>query len=315
MVIEKLALKENDASAHAIRGYITDIKRFAVHDGPGVRTTIFLKGCSLNCIWCHNPETISLKPELMLYFERCIGCGACFEVCPNEAHEATEEGRVFHRELCIACGLCADACYSGAIKMAGKSTTAATVLDLIRQDIPFYRTSGGGVTLSGGEPLMQPDFARAILQECKGDGIHTALDTCGNVRWNVIKSVLPYVDLILYDLKHISPSKHRVYTRASNELILKNLKRLADYGVAIEIRMLVIPTINDSHLYIERAAKFLASLNGVTTVRLLAYHSMAGSKYRRLDKPNTLPEVASPGDEQLRSIAGWMEQYGLVVRW
>jgi pyruvate formate lyase activating enzyme len=315
MVIEKTGLKESTVSAPAIQGYITDIKRFAVHDGPGVRTTVFLKGCSLNCIWCHNPETISLKPELMLYFERCIGCGACFEACPHGAHEATDEGRVFHRELCTACGLCADACYSGAIKMAGKLTTVDAVLDLIRQDIPFYRTSGGGVTLSGGEPLMQPDFARAILQGCKDDDIHTALDTCGNAHWNVIKSVLPYVDLVLYDLKHISPSKHRTYTGTSNELILKNLRRLADYGVTIEVRMLVIPTINDSRLYIERAAKFLASLNGVIAVRLLAYHSMAGSKYSRLDKPNTLPEVALPDDEQLRCIAGWMEPYGLVVSW
>jgi len=315
MVFEMTRRGISSTPAHSVQGLITDIKRFAVHDGPGVRTTIFLKGCELHCVWCHNPEAIDLKPELMLYLERCIGCGACFEVCPNGAHEVTEGGRVLRRELCAGCGNCVEACYAGALKMAGNKTTVADLIEVIRQDIPFYQVSGGGVTLSGGEPLVQPKFTTALLQRCKEEGIHTALDTSGNVRWRVLETVLPYVDLVLYDLKHISPSLHKRYTGTSNHLILGNMKRLADYGVPVEVRMPVIPTINDSPPFIKRAAKFLASLDNITAVRLLAYHHLAGSKYRRLDKPDTLPEVSSPTDDQLQRIAGWIRSYDLKVVW
>ena len=315
MVFEMTRKEISSVPTHSVQGLITDIKRFAVHDGPGVRTTVFLKGCGLHCVWCHNPEAIDLKAELMLYLEQCIDCGACFTVCPTGAHEVIEDERVLHRELCISCGDCVEACYVGALKMAGNKTTVADLMDVIRQDIPFYQVSGGGVTLSGGEPLVQSKFAMKLLQQCKEEGIHTALDTSGSVRWRVLEKVLPYVDLVLYDLKHISPSAHRRYTGASNRLILENMKRLADCGVPVEVRMLVIPTINDSRTFIKRAAKFLASLDNITAVRLLAYHHLAGSKYWRLDKPDTLPEVASPTDDQLQRIAGWIRTYGLKVVW
>ena len=315
MVFEMTRREISGVPTQSVQGLITDIKRFAVHDGPGVRTTIFLKGCGLHCVWCHNPETIDLNAELMLYLEQCIGCGACFTVCPTGAHEVTEDGHVLHRELCISCGSCVEACDVGALKLAGNKTTVADLMEVIRQDIPFYQVSRGGVTLSGGEPLVQPKFAKKLLQQCKEEGIHTALDTSGSVRWQVLERVLPYVDLVLYDLKHISPSRHRRYTGASNHLILENMKRLADYGVPVEVRMLIIPTINDSCSFINRAAKFLASLNNITAVRLLAYHHLAGSKYRRLDKPDTLPEVASPTEDQLQHIAGWIERYDLKVVW
>jgi pyruvate formate lyase activating enzyme len=303
------------AQNNSVQGLITDIKRFAVHDGPGVRTTIFLKGCVLHCGWCHNPETINLKAELMLYLEQCIGCGACFTVCPTGAHEMTEDGHVLHRELCAGCGRCVEECYAGALKMVGNKTSVADLMEIIRQDIPFYQVSGGGVTLSGGEPLVQPKFTKKLLQQCKEEHIHTALDTSGSVPWRVLETVLPYVDLVLYDLKHISPSRHRKYTGASNHLILENMKRLADCRVPVEIRMLIIPTINDSWSFISRAAKFLESLDNITAVRLLAYHHLAGSKYRRLDKVDTLPNVASPTDDQLQRIAGWIQRYDLKVVW
>jgi len=314
-VFEMTRTEISSALNNSAQGLITDIKRFAVHDGPGVRTTIFLKGCGLHCDWCHNPETMNLKAELMLYLERCISCGACFKVCPTGAHEMTKNGHILHRELCISCGNCIEECYAGALKMVGNKTSVADLMEIIRQDIPFYQVSGGGVTLSGGEPLIQPKFTKILLQQCKEEDIHTALDTSGAVSWKVLKTVMSYVDLVLYDLKHISPSRHRKYTGVSNRLILENMKRLADYGVPVEVRMLIIPTINDSCSFINRAAKFLASLDNITTVRLLAYHRLAGSKYRRLDKVDTLPNVASPMDDQLQHIAGWIKRYDLKVVW
>lgn len=295
-------------------GWIFDIKRFAVHDGPGIRTTIFLKGCGLRCRWCHNPESINPQPELMLHAQRCIDCGACLTVCPTGAHHITARGeRTFDRDLCDLCGRCVASCYAEALLMVGRRVSVEDVMAVVREDAPFYERSGGGVTLSGGEPLVQGDFTKALLTQCQAEGFHTAIDTSGQVAWSVINRVLPYVDLVLYDIKHISPDQHQRYTGASNHLILSNLRRLCGCGVPVEIRMPIIPTINDSQEIITSTARFLKSLNNITAVRLLPYHRLAGSKYQSLGMENTMPDVASPSASHMRQIAQWMSQYGLKV--
>jgi pyruvate formate lyase activating enzyme len=302
------------SGADNLEGLTFDIKRFAVHDGPGVRTTVFLKGCPLRCVWCHNPEAISRKPEVFFHPERCIACLNCVEGCPNGAQQVTPAGqRVYVRELCQISGRCVEDCYSGALELAGRPASVDDVMVQLREDAAFYENSGGGITLSGGEPLLQNEFSTQILRRCKAEGFHTALDTCGQVQWRVFELALPYVDLVLYDLKHISPEQHQRYTGANNRLVVENLRRLSDYGASIEVRMVIIPTINDSREFIEGAARMLASLENITAVRILPYHRLAGSKYTKLGKDNTMPDVEPPGDEAMLQIASWIRQFGLEV--
>ena len=298
-----------------IKGFIFDIKRFAVHDGPGIRTTVFLKGCPLSCWWCHNPESINPKPELVLFEDRCIGCGGCFEVCPQKAHEILPDGtRVYHRERCISCGRCVEVCYAEALVMVGREVTVEEVMAELRKDAPFYESSGGGITLSGGEPMFQPRFALAILERCKSEGFHTALDTSGYAPWKAYERALPYVDLVLYDLKHIDPAAHRKYTGASNKLILENLVRIGESGVPIEIRMPIIPGVNDGREDIEGAAEFLKGVKNITQVTLLPYHRFGEAKYERLGREYKLKGLQPPARERVEEIAEWIRSHGFKVQ-
>ena len=232
-------------------GIVTDFKRFAVHDGDGIRTTVFLKGCPLRCVWCHNPESISPKPELAFYAEKCTGCGECMRVCPNGAHifEAADTPDSYIHKLdrtkCAACGKCAEVCVSGALKLCGRRMSVDEVMKIVAEDRIFYETSGGGMTLSGGEPTLQPEFALALLRAAKADGISTALDTCGFAKREVYESLLPYTDIFLYDIKHITDEGHIRCTGRSNRLILENLRFLSDAGAKIEIRIPLVPGYND----------------------------------------------------------------------
>jgi pyruvate formate lyase activating enzyme len=236
------------------------------------------------------------------------------EVCPNGAQQVTTEGeRVYNRDLCQLSGHCVESCYSGALEIAGRLVTVDDVMSQIREDATFYENSGGGVTLSGGEPLFQSDFATAILRQCKADGFHTAIDTCGHVRWELFEQALAYVDLVLYDLKHISPEHHQQYTGATNHLVISNLRRLSEYGAHVEIRMVIIPTINDSFEFIDGAAQLLASLENITAVRILPYHRLAGSKYLKLGKDNSMPGVDPPDNKQMVQVAAWIRKHGLEV--
>lgn len=303
---------------HSTTGIVTDFKRFAVHDGDGIRTTVFLKGCPLKCVWCHNPESISPKPELAFYAEKCTGCGECMRVCPNGAHlfEAGDTPDSYIHRLdrtkCAACGKCAEVCVSGALKLCGRRMSVDEVMKIVAEDRIFYETSNGGMTLSGGEPTLQPEFTLALLRAAKEDGISTALDTCGCAKREVYESLLPYTDIFLYDIKHITDEGHIRCTGRPNRLILDNLRFLSDAGAKIEIRIPFVPTYNDDTATLDGIGRLLSTVN-ITKAKLLPYHSYARSKYLSLGIPDTLPDVERPNSEKLEAAAKLLRGYGANV--
>ena len=288
---------------------LMDVKRFAVHDGPGIRTTLFLKGCSLKCIWCHNPEGIGTKPQMAYYEHKCIGCGECVSVCAQGAQKIGPEGHRFDRSACAACGACEPACLGEAMKRFGRRVTLEEALTLALEDAAFYGETGG-VTLSGGEPLLQADFCAKMARELKARGVSTAIDTCGNVDWIAFEKLLPDAEMFLFDVKHIDPEAHRRLTGQTNERILQNLRRLSDAGARIEIRMPLVPGCNDDSATLHGIGQFLGALR-IEKMRVLPYHSMARSKYRALGMPDTMPDVPSPNDAQIAAAVEILRGYGV----
>lgn len=287
-----------------------EVKRFAVHDGPGIRTTLFLKGCPLSCVWCHNPETISGKAELGFHESRCVRCGECANVC--DCHIVTTAEHRIDRARCTACGRCVQTCLFGALEIYGKSITPEAAAELLLRDRIFYG-GNGGVTLSGGEPLLQSEFCARLLALLKHEAVHCAVDSCGAVSWEAFERVLPFTDLFLYDLKSIDPVRHRELTGSDNRRILENLRRLDAAGAAVEIRMIQVPGLNMDEKEIAGAAEFLAGLKHITAVRLLPYHDLARSKFRSVGRRDTMPDVAAPSYEDLERSAAILRKRGLNV--
>jgi pyruvate formate lyase activating enzyme len=298
-----------------LRGLIFDVQRFSIHDGGGIRTLVFLKGCPLRCLWCCNPESQRGQPELMLFPARCIGCGRCLEACPQGAVVAGGQGTFLtDRALCVACGTCAETCPANARALRGRSVTVEELLREVERDRVFYSTSGGGVTVSGGEPLLQAAFVAAFLRACKSRAIDTAVETCGHVAWSDLALVLPYVDAFLYDVKHLDSTAHRRLTGVGNELILANLRHLAKEGVPTIIRMPLVPGANTDAESVRAVAQLARKVSAVE-LHLLPYHRFGEAKYSTLGRGYPLDGVAplsAEAVEALREIA--VADCGLPVR-
>lgn len=294
------------------KGLIFDIQRYSIHDGPGIRTLVFMKGCPLSCIWCCNPESQSPSQEIMVTPNKCIGCKRCIEVCPTGAAEKKDP--VEAHQLCVVCGKCVKACPSTARQLAGRYMSLEEVMKEVEKDFPFYQRSGGGMTVTGGEPLMQADFVRMLLKSCQEKGIHTAIETCGYAEWEDFKNVLEYVDLTLYDIKYMNSEKHRELMGVGNELILQNAKKVAKLGKDMVIRVPVIPDCNDSLENMEAIAEFARTLEGVEEIHLLPYHRLGESKYDRLGKSYKLKGVKPLDKESLSKQKKIIESYQLKVQ-
>ena len=311
-----------------LTGRLYDIQGFSVQDGPGIRTTAFLKGCPLRCPWCHSPESQLFTKQLSWFSIRCLGTEACkdrcIKACDKNALEygstrvdikTQETLQLVHvkRDICDNCGKCAEVCYPGALELTGKDYTVEELVQRLLQDKNFYETSGGGVTISGGECLSQSQFTLEVLKRLKEEGIHTAVDTTGFAQWEVVESVLPYTDLFLYDLKHMDNEKHKMTVGVSNEPILENAKKIAEAGGKLQIRIPVIPMFNDDEENIRKTAEFVKSLgDAVEVVQLLPYHNLGTMKYLRVsDEP--VAEATPPSDEFMQKLKGILEEYGLPV--
>lgn len=292
---------------------IFDIRRYSVHDGPGIRTTVFFKGCPLDCWWCHNPESQHTQPELIVRENLCIGCGKCAEACPQGS--TWQEGTTLHynRQQCTLCGKCVAACMASAREIVGRQMSVEQVMRQVERDIPFYDESGGGVTFSGGEPVLQWQFLVELLKACKSLELHTALDTCGFAAWDVLQRVAEYTDLFLYDLKHTDPELHLRYTGVPLAPILDNLERLAGLGKRIFLRLPLIPGINDDEANLRRLGQLAAGLPAIEQIDLLPYHHSAAAKYQRLDRVYRLPETQPPG-ESLEATVTLLQAYGINIK-
>jgi len=275
-----------------LNGLISNVQRFSIEDGPGIRTTVFFKGCPLRCVWCHNPEGIFSQPELVWYDVRCIASRDCLGTCPEDALDLVPQGMIIDRQRCTACGDCVSACPSGALEIIGGKWTPEELFAELQKDAVFYETSGGGVTLSGGEPMVQDDFVLAIASLCREGGIHLALDTCGTVTWERYEQVLPLVDLVLYDLKIFDPGRHQDSTGVENDLILENARRIAAAGIPMWIRTPVIPGYTADRANIAALGDFIAAdLPNVERWDLLAYTNLGQPKYHRLDRSYALEGI------------------------
>jgi pyruvate formate lyase activating enzyme len=296
------------------KGMIFNIEKYAIHDGPGIRTAVFFKGCPLRCWWCHNPEGQSPEPELIFRENRCIGCGECVEKCTRKALSLLSERATLNRETCNACGNCAQMCPTEALSIVGKEMSVDETIQEIEKDRVFYDESEGGVTFSGGEPLLQPDFLDAVLHECNERKIHTTVDTSGYASQKVIDRIRDKVDLFLYDVKIMDDVNHRKYTGVSNKMILQNLETLAKNGSNIVISLPIIPNINDDEDKILRTGEFISSLQSVEQISLLPYHRTGVDKYKNLGRSYRLNSIQPPSSQKTKEIKEKLEAAGLKVR-
>jgi len=288
-------------------GIVFNIQKFSVNDGPGIRTTVFLKGCPLKCIWCHNPESQSIEKEMLFSKSKCVSCMLCLKKCPRGAHSVFNGEHIFDREKCVACGECT-VCPTGALELAGEERTSDEIICEVLKDKVFYDNSGGGMTLSGGEPMFQFEFTRELLIKARENSIHTSLETCGFAPREHYLELLPYVDLFLFDYKETSPEKHREYTGVTNELILDNLKLISDNGGKIILRCPIIPGCNDRDEHFDGIADIANRTRGVTEINVEPYHPLGAGKSEMLGREYQLSGLGFP-DEAL--VEKWIERISL----
>jgi len=302
-------------------GLVFDIQRYSINDGPGIRTVVFLKGCSLNCIWCANPESIKQESELLMLPEKCIGCKRCVNICPKRAISIDKIGGIItDSDLCDLCGKCTDVCPTEARILYGNKMTAEEVLKVVSRDIPFYRNSGGGVTISGGEPGMQPDFVETLIKFLDDRGIRTAIETNGYMNEKVFSRLIAGVDLVLFDFKHIDPRKHLKYTGKDNKMIVKNLKSISlaihddQARPELIIRIPLIPKHNTELDKLQETASFLESLRAVKEVHLLPYHRLGVLKYKRIGLKYSLEDLGVMSKTEAKKFKKIFQEQGLTVK-
>jgi pyruvate formate lyase activating enzyme len=305
-------------------GMVFHIQRFSIHDGPGIRTTVFLKGCALECFWCHNPEGRHAFPEVRYFPERCIACGSCVASCPHGAHTLLDGVHTFLRERCEGTGACIETCFSEALQMNGRLMSVGEVMGDVIADRPFYESSGGGVTLSGGEPTLDSAFALALLKGCKDRGLHTAIETCGECPWGALESLLPVTDLVMMDIKAMSDERHREATGKGNGRILANARLLALSGAPLVFRTPVVRGVNDSPEEIGQIASFIRELAGLRKAEtgngaapreiryeLLRFHRLASDKYRSLGREYRAASLEPLPDEDMRGLLAAAQREGI----
>ena len=291
---------------------VTEIQRFCMHDGPGVRTTVFLKGCAMRCKWCHNPETQLMQPQILFYPNKCIGCNACVAACHFSAQISSENGHAFLRERCVCCGACTEACPTGAMELCGREYSTEEVLAVINKDRPFYGDKGG-VTLSGGEALLQKEAAAALLRACRKQGISTAVETCGYFDPAALSLVVPYTDLFLWDLKDTNDARHLQYTGVSNERILSNLRLADSMGARIRLRCILVNGVNTDAEHYRKIADIASTLSNFEGVEFLSYHAFGGSKATFLGLKDNGRTDWIPTEEQLEEAKSTICARGIFV--
>ena len=297
-----------DSINYNASGTVFDIQRFSLHDGPGIRTIVFLKGCPLSCKWCSNPESQNMMPVIMYKKNECLHCGRCINACSRKA--ISFENKTFiDRSICTGCGECANACPAGALVVKGKTMTVQQLIRELKKDATTYRRSGGGITLSGGEPLVQYEFAAELLRACKAQGWDTAIETTGAGITEAVEKVIPYVDTVLLDIKHLDTEKHKKFTGIGNEQILKNAARISQISSTV-VRVPVIPGFNYSEEEIRAITEFAKMLRGVRTIHLLPYHTFGENKYDLLGRDYALADIKPLKPEELEHLKTMVEREG-----
>jgi pyruvate formate lyase activating enzyme len=297
------------------KGIIFDIARYCIHDGPGIRTAVYFKGCPLKCLWCHNPEGISPEPQISYWKDRCIGCGNCISACPNGAvFQETDNSIGIDKSKCLVCGACAEACNSLALELVGKEMSVAELITAVERDKAFYEESGGGVTFSGGEPFMQPAFLLEMLTECRKRGIRTAVETSGFCDSSVIMKAADKIDLFLFDIKLMDSARHKEATGVPNERILENLSRLIERGYNVTVRFPLIPGINDDRENIEALGQFLSAMKRIPALHILPFHGLAREKALRFGSQYKMFGKKPPEREEVEMIADALRKKNIEVR-
>lgn len=293
------------------KGIVFDIKRYAIHDGPGIRTLVFLKGCPMQCQWCANPESQTSRPEISHLKAECLQCKTCVHICPEKAVTIDSDTHLIDRNACTLCRACAEACPTDAMEVVGTAYAAGELFDRVIKDAHFWAKSSGGLTLSGGEPLFQPEFVKAFLKQCKKNYIHTAVETCLYTPINLLKAIQPLVDYFLCDLKIMDPSRHRNFTGVTNQQILENAAYLLRSDQALRIRMPLIPGINDDTTNLDALGRFIQSHRPGAELELLPYHRLGKDKYHRLNRPYALDHLKPPTPKMMNTAIDQLKSFNL----